>query len=162
MNAVLGNWLNTQVDTNGNGTYDSAETEGRSHDFANEHNSRTPAGSSTALAFTFDNAGNERTQATGSASGRVYTHDAWNRLVHMGYSGLGLGTAYSPDYEYNALHWRTVKRLPPTTTAGTNGELRLSQRSECLRNHEAEVGGRLSSSAFGTKTGAKCRSREFS
>jgi YD repeat-containing protein len=42
-----------------------------------------------------------------------YTYDAWNRLVKVQHeidTGSGLSYSDVAEYEYNAMHWRTVKR----------------------------------------------------
>ncbi len=40
-----------------------------------------------------------------AAATKKYTHDAWNRLTSVSIDAAVLG-----EYEYNALHWRSVKR----------------------------------------------------
>lgn len=116
---MLGNWSDFRQDLDGNGAYtDSADLiEGRTHNAANEIESiaQTEPASAT-RPFAYDKAGNMTEQKLRSGEGtgtRTYVHDAWNRLVRveLDHDGLGTGDAafVIARYEYNPLHWRTVK-----------------------------------------------------
>ncbi len=54
-----------------------------------------------------------------SLSTKFYTHDAWNRLTSVKVDEAVLG-----EYEYNALHWRSVKRSRSLGAGGLD-EMRL-------------------------------------
>jgi RHS repeat-associated protein len=140
---VLGNWVTTKRELTGNtpdlAYLDPGETEDRAHNAANEITHRYPNGQANTpdLPFAYDNAGNLQSEAISAVQTATYTHDAWNRLV--GVASLG---ASSPSYEYNGLHWRTVKRLPPvisTADGHGNGELRYYYYSAAWQLLEEDV-----------------------
>ncbi len=95
------------TDADGNGTYATAETEERSHNAANEVTSLTPVGSGPppAVPFAYDDNGNIE-----SRGAKKYVHDAWNRLTRVYWEVDEVTEITVGEYEYNALHWRTIKR----------------------------------------------------
>jgi YD repeat-containing protein len=99
---TLGNWDSTA-------TWDGTSfgnVESRTHNDANELESRTPPGAGSPLAMTFDKAGNMLTQEIGDGTTTVtYTYDAWNRLVKIAYNA-----SIRSEYSYNGLNWRVLKR----------------------------------------------------
>ncbi len=113
---MLGNWNSIFNDNDGDGNYTSSspdeETE-RTHNFANEIEDIG------ILPFAYDAAGNMTEQGLPAATTKYYTHDAWNRLTEV-----KIGTTSLGQYEYNALHWRTVKRSL-SQGAGSIDEMRL-------------------------------------
>ncbi|GMV25109.1 MAG: hypothetical protein AMXMBFR58_11400 [Phycisphaerae bacterium] len=124
---MLGNWASVINDTGDGDFADSGEPETRAHNMANELTSRTPDGGS-AKPLTYDAAGNltsAKPVFTGTVQEYRYVHDAWNRLVKIEQdSGLSPSTVTRTVgvYQYNGLHWRTVK------DADTQGALGLDQR----------------------------------
>ncbi len=113
---MLGNWDSIFNDTNGDGNYTSSspdEERERTHNFANEIEDIT------SLPFAYDAAGNMTEQGLLAAATKYYTHDAWNRLTEVKIDAAVLG-----QYEYNALHWRGVKRAR-SPGAGSLDEMRL-------------------------------------
>ncbi|TVQ55016.1 MAG: RHS repeat protein, partial [Phycisphaerales bacterium] len=103
---MLGNW-NEQRTWDGS-AYGDVET--RDHSDANELTGLTPDGASTALAMTYDAAGNllsREIEAPAGGSGTVtmhFTWDAWNRLVAVNY-----GSSERLKQSYNGLNWRVLK-----------------------------------------------------
>ncbi|MBC7834516.1 MAG: hypothetical protein H7Y88_05370 [Phycisphaerales bacterium] len=125
---MLGNWATIATDLNGNGSYDTGETEERDHNKANEITDRDPDGGASlpALPFTYDNSGNMRQQNKSSTTAHVYTHDAWNRLVKVQLDSVPPSTAITlNESEYNGLHWRTVKKSDTTSVPNGLDEKRL-------------------------------------
>ncbi len=113
---MLGNWDSIFNDTNGDGNYTSSspdEEQERTHNFANEIEDIT------SLPFAYDAAGNMTEQGLPAAATKYYTHDAWNRQTEVKIDAAVLG-----QYEYNALHWRSVKRAR-SPGAGSLDEMRL-------------------------------------
>jgi RHS repeat-associated protein len=97
--------------------------EDRAHNQANEITNRYPSGSPTPeLPFNYDHGGNLRDAALSTNTKDVYTHDAWNRLVKAQREVTGLQPSTLAKYEYNGLHWRTLKR---TTGWVDQGELQV-------------------------------------
>ncbi len=125
---MLGNWLEVREDLDALGGYvHPSETETRNHNQANEILNRDPAptGTGPVLPFAYDDGGNLRSAMRPSGSSTdLYTHDAWNRLVK--FSVQGAQTLDYAEYEYNALHWRSVRRILPQ---GVPGQLRLQYYS---------------------------------
>ncbi|MGP1345516.1 MAG: RHS repeat-associated core domain-containing protein [Phycisphaerales bacterium] len=80
---MLGNWGSFQSESNGSAGFVTAETFDRDHDMANQITSDTFGTGSAVLGFTYDDAGNMTTQPTGLNSRRLFTWDAWNRLVKV-------------------------------------------------------------------------------
>ncbi|MBX3408177.1 MAG: RHS repeat-associated core domain-containing protein [Phycisphaeraceae bacterium] len=124
---MLGNWATFKQDLDANGAYSDAADliESREHNGANEIKEidQTYPASAT-RPFGYDKAGNmtEQTLRAGEGTGiRTYVHDAWNRLVRveLDHDGAGGDAPFlTARYEYNPLHWRTVKvadRRTPTT-----------------------------------------------
>ncbi len=74
----------------------------------------------TSLPFAYDAAGNMTEQGLPAATTKYYTHDAWNRLTEV-----RIGTTTYGEYEYNALHWRDVKRARVSPSATGPDEMRL-------------------------------------
>ncbi len=114
---MLGNWDSISNDSNGSGTYTTSspdEQQERTHNFANEIEDITN------LPFAYDAAGNMTEQGLPSASTKYYAHDAWNRLTQV-----RIGTTTYGEYEYNALHWRDVKRARVSPSATGPDEMRL-------------------------------------
>lgn len=116
---LLGNWNVLYTDSNGDGDYydafgDSDDT--RTHNDANELTKRivATAGATTVTnVLTQDKAGNRATEGIGSAT-NIYVHDAWNRLVRVDRQGtpdMAIG-----EYEYNGIHWRTVRNFDDEAT----------------------------------------------
>jgi RHS repeat-associated protein len=106
---MLGNWEQFQSDPTGAGY---SEFEDREHSAANELTARHPAGlgNPPAMPFAYDDAGNLRSAYFASWADSLYTHDAWNRLVRQQYNWHGYAVLDHAEYEYNGLHWRTVRR----------------------------------------------------
>ncbi len=104
-------------DSNGDGNYTSSspdeETE-RTHNFANEIEEIGGT-----IPFAYDKAGNMTEQGLPATATKYYTHDAWNRLTEVKINAAVLG-----QYEYNALHWRSVKRAR-SPAFGSLDEMRL-------------------------------------
>ena len=111
---MLGNWDDFWQDASGDGTYATGEKQDRSHNAANEVTAITGA----TFGFGHDAAGNmtESPNSNDTAS-RLYTHDAWNRLTESEIDDTVTTTTVG-QYEYNGLHWRTVKRSR-TAAAGS-------------------------------------------
>lgn len=67
------------------------------------------------------NWGTFKTELSGNGSYgvRTFTHDAWNRLVKVTHT-VGGTTHTIGEYEYNGLHWRTLKRAD-TSSGAYNG-----------------------------------------
>jgi len=105
---ALGNWTSYETDSDASGVFQTHED--RSHNFANEATARdTDGDGSDDVTLAYDDAGNLRTRTAG-AQVTTYTHDAWNRLVRV---QVGTGSPSDDvygEYEYNGLHWRTVRR----------------------------------------------------
>ncbi len=119
---MLGNWDTSWRDSDGDGVYESTEDQLRTHNAANEIEDLTPVTGPPALPFAYDDAGNmtESPNQTGTNT-MYYTHDAWNRLT-----SVSVGTTPLGEYEYNALHWRTVKRSRNPVVGGPDlDEMRL-------------------------------------
>jgi RHS repeat-associated protein len=122
---MLGNWKSLIVDQNGNGTdgLSPDTTDARTHNQANELVSQDIVTTGTdKLDFTYDNAGNARTQEVGSESAPTvitYTHDLWNRLVKVQYTPNGGSAATRAEYTYNALNWRIMKRADTNPSVST-------------------------------------------
>ncbi|MCC6910301.1 MAG: hypothetical protein IT430_20395 [Phycisphaerales bacterium] len=119
---MLGNWDTSWRDSDGDGAYESTEDQLRTHNAANEIEDLTPVTGPPALPFAYDDAGNmtESPNQTGTST-MYYTHDAWNRLT-----SVTVGTTPLGEYEYNALHWRTVKRSRNPVVGGPGlDEMRL-------------------------------------
>ncbi len=113
---MLGNWDSIFNDTNGDGNYTSStpdEEQERTHNFANEIEDIG------VIPFAYDAAGNMTEQGLPATATKYYTHDAWNRLTEVKIDAAVLG-----QYEYNALHWRGVKRAR-SPGAGSLDEMRL-------------------------------------
>jgi len=113
---MLGNWDSISNDSNGSGTYTTSspdEQQERTHNFANEIEDIG------VIPFAYDKAGNMTEQGLPATATKYYTHDAWNRLTEVKIDAAVLG-----QYEYNALHWRGVKRSR-TPGAGSLDEMRL-------------------------------------
>lgn len=123
---MLGNWSafkEDKVPTSGSWgsspTYTDSgdQNETRDHNSANELTQINPP--TPAQPLLYDHAGNmtDYTQPGGAVK-RTYVHDAWNRLVKVenrnASSGALIGTL--AEYEYNGLHWRTVKRADTDQT----------------------------------------------
>ncbi|QKK07474.1 MAG: hypothetical protein HND58_04405 [Planctomycetota bacterium] len=109
---MLGNWSTWEQDLNGDGSFNpsNSETEDRGHNAANEITSLDIQGL-TGSPFTQhrDKAGNWTRNKRSAASNIGYTHDAWNRLVKVRQLQT-IPASTLGEYEYNGLHWRTVKR----------------------------------------------------
>ncbi len=67
-------------------------------------------GTPPVLPFAYDSAGNMRTQTESNTDWeRVYTHDAWNRLVKVERHEIGTSNYQTLQANrYNALHWRVI------------------------------------------------------
>ncbi|MCC6678250.1 MAG: hypothetical protein IT436_14005, partial [Phycisphaerales bacterium] len=117
---MLGNWTDIATDTDGNGTYDSSETEERTHDAANQLTERDPPGLFS-YPLAYDDAGNITSSKQTSTQTRQYVHDAWNRLVRVKLykQTVPATTIRLADYRYNPLHWRVLAQVD--TNAGGNG-----------------------------------------
>jgi len=110
---MLGNWSTWNHDRNGDGDFlDSQEVEDRDHNAANEITSLDIQGL-TGSPFTQhrDKAGNWTRNKRSAASNLEYTHDAWNRLVKVRQL-QSIPASTQGEYEYNGLHWRTVRKFP--------------------------------------------------
>lgn len=109
---LLGNWATFRHDRNGDGDFnDSSEVENRTHNAANEVASAAIQGlGGSPFAQRHDHAGNWTRSVRSGAQRRDYVHDAWNRLVKA--TDDTQPATVRGEYEYNGLHWRTVKRLP--------------------------------------------------
>ncbi|HRQ73078.1 MAG TPA: RHS repeat-associated core domain-containing protein [Phycisphaerales bacterium] len=109
---LLGNWATFRHDRNGDGDFnDSLEVEDRTHNAANEVASAAIQGLfGSPFSQRHDHAGNWTRSARSGAQRRDYVHDAWNRLVKA--TDDTQPATVRGEYEYNGLHWRTVKRLP--------------------------------------------------
>jgi hypothetical protein len=68
-------------------------------------------GSPVSLPFTYDKAGQIEEKATSAsgATGYLYRHDAWGRLVKVQFDG-GNTTSDRELYQYNGLHMRVIKQ----------------------------------------------------
>jgi RHS repeat-associated protein len=117
---LVGNWLTARRDLNANGSYTDTnidEQDTRLHNAANEITQRTVTGpvavAIPATPFAYDDSGNLRTAPHAGGNTDRYTHDAWNRLVQHVLVGGSSPQWTSPiaTYQYNALHWRTVKQV---------------------------------------------------
>ncbi|MCB9845315.1 MAG: hypothetical protein H6811_04945 [Phycisphaeraceae bacterium] len=89
------------------------EVETRAHNSANEITDLDTSGvSSTSQDLRHGKAGNlTRTKNPANQAGTRYVHDAWNRLVRIDTLGTSGTPAADPSaYEYNGLHWRTVRQ----------------------------------------------------
>lgn len=142
---MLGNWEAVWRDADGDGTYESTEDQLRTHNAANEIEDLTPVAGPPALPFEYDDAGNmaESPNHSGSAT-LYYTHDAWNRLT-----STTSGTTPLGEYEYNALHWRTVKRARNPIVGGTGlDEMRLMYYSANWQLLEERIDRAWSGSGF--------------
>jgi len=129
---LLGNWDKVETDLNGDGVYapstDDLE-DARSHNLVNEITQRTKTrmGSQTLNTTpTWDDAGNLRKEDRNAALEATYTHDGWNRLVKVEYDLSGTVSTRG-KYEYNALHWRTVKQAD-SDGSGESGDSALDQQ----------------------------------
>jgi RHS repeat-associated protein len=102
---MLGNWKKVKTNPNSGGT--GWTSENRSHNRANEIETRDPdgPGGSSPLDLTFDDVGNIEAQDTSTSTIVDYVHDAWNRLVRIEQSAAERG-----EYTYNGLHWRITRR----------------------------------------------------
>jgi RHS repeat-associated protein len=113
---VLGNWVKHQKELGGSTLYgDAGETEDRTHNEANEITNRYPNGSSGSptLPFAYDAAGNLKQENYTAGQYHLFKHDAWNRLVRHEFGGSPAPSSpTNAIYEYNGLHWRTMKVLP--------------------------------------------------
>jgi len=114
---MLGNWDELLTDANGDGDYidmiaDAKET--RTHNEANEITDRdySGAGSASNQDRLQGKAGNlTREKNPAIQAGRQFTHDAWNRLVKIEVlDASGTPAANPSEYEYNGLHWRTIRK----------------------------------------------------
>jgi len=130
---LLGNWDTMETDLNGDGVYapstDDLE-DARSHNLVNEITQRTTTrmGSQTlSTTPTWDDAGNLRKEDRNAALEATYTHDGWNRLVKVEYKRSGGNSSTRGKYEYNALHWRTVKQAD-SDGSGESGDSALDQQ----------------------------------
>jgi hypothetical protein len=114
---MLGNWESwtkgTDVDT-------------RTHNSANELGQRSVSvsgGTPVTLPFAYDASGSMTASTISNSgavtTGRVYVHDAWNRLVEVRLND-GTNPPNAPftiaRYAYNGLHQRTVKTSNPKST----------------------------------------------
>lgn len=124
---VLGNWGWIDTDADGVDGYESNERDERTHNQANELTQRKlidqpSSGLNITLGLTLDDAGNLRTEArpvgVETPVTWTYTHDAWNRLVHV-----QAGSSQRGKYEYNALNWRTVKLVETSIPADTTWDV---------------------------------------
>jgi len=117
---MLGNWTDIATDADGNGTYDSSETEERTHDAANQLTERDPPGLFS-YPLAYDDAGNISSSKQTSTQTRQYVHDAWNRLVRVKLykQTVPATTIRLADYRYNPLHWRVLAQVD--TNPGGNG-----------------------------------------
>lgn len=109
---ILGNWTNIKQDLDGDGNFtDNKEDEDRDHNKANEITSLDINGL-IGSPFTqhSDKAGNWTRKRRSNSVDTRYTHDAWNRLVKVELGTVPVST--KGEYEYNGLHWRTVKEVP--------------------------------------------------
>ncbi len=115
---MLGNWSAMQTEQGGNGDFemDGSEKEVRTHNAANqlaEANAQRGGGAAwgggtpPVLPFAYDSAGNMRTQTESNTDWeRVYTHDAWNRLVKVERHEIGTSnyqTLQANRYKRSAL-----------------------------------------------------------
>ena len=116
---ILNNMQSVGTDLNGDGDFDDEpggdRFELRSHNLMNQITERDlirdpNQGQVLNIPFAYDNAGN-MTESTldGGTSKYIYTHDAWNRLVKVEID-TGSQIMQRAEYEYNGLHWRTIKR----------------------------------------------------
>ncbi|MGE3109019.1 MAG: hypothetical protein AB7G11_05475 [Phycisphaerales bacterium] len=127
---MLGNWTVFRNDLDGSSTYAGSEVQTRDHNFANEIDEMdrdAPGGTGVTLPFAYDDAGNMTERERSASLKSVYVHDAWNRLVKVQNQPLPSGGATTlSEYEYNGLHWRTVKRHDTSTPAdGLDQQTRL-------------------------------------
>lgn len=151
---VLGNWKTLEKELGTSNPYgDAGELETRLHNEANEITNRFPSGSSSTtpdLPFVYDDAGNLRDQKISSTTTDRFTHDAWNRLVKHVYVFSGTGAQPATDtveYEYNGLHWRTIKKVTPAEESsdteesggGTGGTLRTMYYSAAWQLIEERI-----------------------
>jgi hypothetical protein len=103
---MLGNWDQVKTDASGDGTFSTAESEGRTHNAANELTIVSQnGGSGPHSGLTWDDAGNVKVEGFL----KHYVHDAWNRLVKVHYP-MSIPELVSGEYEYYGLHWRSLKR----------------------------------------------------
>lgn len=127
----LGNWNKIKTDLNHDGAYTSAyEEETRVHDLLNRLASEqiTIPASQPTRPLAYDAAGNLESQEKSDALTMLYVHDAWGRLVKVR-QDLGNNVFHEvAAYEYNGLHWRTVKRVD------TNGDGTLDQERKQYYN----------------------------
>lgn len=149
---VLGNWETLEKELGTTNPYgDTGEVETRLFNEANEITNRYPNGSTTStpdLPFVYDHAGNLRDQKLSSTTSDQFTHDAWNRLVKHIYTFTGIsGTTDTIEYEYNGLHWRTIKKITPAEGSseseegggGTGGTLRTMYYSAAWQLIEERI-----------------------
>ncbi len=136
---ALGNWDSIWNDSDGDGNYTSSspdEEQERTHNFANEIEDIG------IIPFAYDAAGNMTEQGLPATATKYYTHDAWNRLTEVKIDAAVLG-----EYEYNALHWRTVKRAR-SPGAGSLDEMRLMYYSANWQLLEERIDRQWSGSGF--------------
>jgi RHS repeat-associated protein len=115
---MLGNWKQVRTELDGlSGFEGSYENEDRQHNLANQlvEQQEIASPSVPARPLAYDDAGNlVGIQIHQSPHVTLrYTYDAWNRLVKVQNeidTGSGLSYSDVAEYEYNAMHWRTVKR----------------------------------------------------
>lgn len=112
---MLGNWGEFNTDSNGDNDFsDIGEEETRTHNMANELTQRAVAsGAGSPYPLTFDANGNITSRELSSLTDRTFKHDAWNRLVQVKDNSTTLGL-----YQYNGLHWRTIKQGDTGGSAG--------------------------------------------
>jgi len=114
---MLSNWDEVWTDSDGNGSYAAGEKQDRDHNQANEIEDII----GISAPFAYDDAGNMESSGTSTSFFTNYfTHDAWNRLTQM-----KIGTTVQGEYEYNALHWRNVKRARTDVASTGPDEERL-------------------------------------
>ena len=107
---ALGNWLVFETDNSGDGDFDDPGDISISRDYnlANEYDDPD---------FAYDDAGN-MTRRTIGTTDRLYTYDAWNRLVKVVYDPSGASADDRALFEYNGLHQRTTREADETGEDG--------------------------------------------
>ncbi len=105
---MLGNWSSYAVDSSdANSTYEASETEDREHNLTNELTEWQDT-----LGLTYDDNGNLTEQLLTATDKRIFTYDAWDRLVEVSYSRYGSGAWQTPvtraQYTYYGLHQRAT------------------------------------------------------